>query len=251
MSNNIPLPTQTPPPSPVTPPTTATNTANAAVTAASGPVSTKSTNKLLACIIGIAFAVICISIVAVSIYFRGASWHLPSFGSNQSDAESRPGVVKWKPLPDGSQSVTLYPGQWSEVLTLEIGKNAHIDQLVDCEAVLNGGTPIPLRKGQDPKVDNVSSVRLGNTLYRDEMVFTVHYGPLTMMNTPPPTRSGLGTSTHPQRGDQWQPSKRPQQRVICRPGFYPAPQRSQPVYSTGVDNHGHQYPLANGRRIGW
>ncbi len=160
---------------------TTTPAATAATIAASGPTSTSTINQPLVGAIAIVFVLICTIVIGLSIYLRGrvdqapkmfSKLHAPSWSSNQQGTQQ----VSWERAPDGAETVTLYPGQWSSTLELQFEHswNLHFDS--DVTLVLNGSNVVSLGRDQRvPSNDNIHTIKVRNN-GRVKMTYIVTYG---------------------------------------------------------------------------
>lgn len=104
----------------------------------------------------------------VSVTHSVSSWF-----SKKSEA---PQQVSWERAPDGAETVTLYPGQWSSTLELQFEHswNLHFDS--DVTLVLNGSNVVSLGRDQRvPSNDNIHTIKVRNN-GRVKMTYIVTYG---------------------------------------------------------------------------
>ena len=160
---------------------TTTPAATAATIAASGPTSTNTINRPLVGIIAIAFVLICVSVIGLSLYLRGkvdqapkmfSTLRVPSWISNQQGSQQ----MSWEHAPDGTETVTLYPGQWSSTLELQFEHSWNIHYDSDVTLVLNGNDVVSLGRNQSvPSNDNIHTIKVRND-GRVKMTYIVTYG---------------------------------------------------------------------------
>ena len=162
---------------------TTTPAATTATIVASGPASTNTMNQPLVVGIGAAFVLICLSVIGLSLYLSDkvdgvkkstSTLSLLSWNSNQQGTPQQ--EITWEHAPDGTDTVTLYPGQWSRTLELpfEHSWNIHYDS--DITLILNGNSPVSLSRDQDmPFNDNVHTVQVRNDGHV-KITYVVTYG---------------------------------------------------------------------------